>query len=61
MTIDKRTITTHSGIVYEVDFCQRALLKLSEDSPEYAFFFKIWVELARKVSNLNFEGETFSV
>jgi len=61
MTIDKRTITTHSGIVYEVDFCQRALLKLPEESPEYAFFFKIWVELARKVSNLNFEGETFSV
>jgi len=61
MTIDKRTITTHSGIIYEVDFCQRALLKLPEESPEYAFFFKIWVELARKVSNLNFEGETFSV
>jgi len=61
MTIDKRTITTHSGIVYEVDFCQRALLKLPEESPEYAFFFKIWVAWARKVSNLNFEGETFSV
>ena len=61
MTIDKRTITTHSGIVYEVDFCQRALLKLPEESPEYVFFLKIWVTLARKASNLNFEGETFSV
>jgi len=61
MDISKRTIRTASGIVYEVDFCQRALLKLPEESPEYAFFFKIWVELARKASNLNFEGETFSV
>ena len=61
MIIDKRTITTHSGIVYEVDFCQRALLKLPEESPEYVFFLKIWVALARKASNMAYEGEVFKV
>ena len=61
MDISKRTIRTASGINYEIDFCQRALLKLPEDSPEYAFFFKIWVALARKASNMAYEGETFKV
>jgi len=61
MTIDKRTITTSSGIHYEIENCHKMLNRFPEESDQYAFAFRILVELKRKASNLNFEGETFII
>ena len=54
-------IITPAGIKYNYGWAQRGMLKFPEDSKEYAFFFKIWVQMAKKLSLANYEGEVFKI
>lgn len=58
---EQGTISTPSGIKYNVEWCKRGMLKFSEDSKEYAFFLKIFIQLAKKLSRANYEGEVLSI
>ena len=61
MEISKRNIRSCSGVIYETENCLRMLNKFDSTSPEYAFIFKIWVQLARKASLMAYEGSIFRV
>lgn len=53
------TIETSGGTKYNINWCLSGMNKFEEGSWEYAYFFKIFVRLARKLSTENYEGSVF--
>ena len=56
-----KPIEGYGGIQYNINWCHAGMRKFEEGTPEHLYFFKIFVQLARKLSNLAYEGEVFTV